>query len=298
VRIFFVLLVGLVGLWGLPGEVSAQGFLGGDARSGISGLPVACGSGGIGMPSIYLGWLEHPKGSTWVIQRRNDTGTAPWSLRGLWVSASQEVVGCDGFGFLVSGSIFVPQRASGTWFRSPRTEKVDFNIPSYDWWSIDGLVTSRISGSFELLAGVRWDHTSTRVRFADDTDDDYILNAYLPLVGVQVAQRSCNGKLLVRFMGAPVAFGKLKYHYWTGTNYSESGDFDLTKSYLVEFFADYQRAVTSNLTAGVFVKWNSLTVKTREQHLSGSSTDPTSWAVGIQSVVIGGSVSVGFSSPL
>ncbi len=99
-------------------------------------------------------------------------------------------------------------------------------------------------------------------------------------------------------MVAPVAFGSLKYHYWDGDDYSEAGDFALTQSYLGEFLADYRRVITGNLTVGGFVKWNSLAVKTLERHLTGSSTDAISWQVGIKSLVIGGSLAVGFSCPL
>jgi hypothetical protein len=293
-----VLLLGLVVCWGFSAQVSAQGFFSDNAGSSASALPCAWGSGGFGTPSIYVGWLEHPQGSTWVIQRELRTGTAPWPLKGLWLSASEEVVGCDGLGLLVAGSVFVPQRASGTWLQSPIPGAAPFDIPSYEWWSIDGLLTSRISGSFQLLAGVRWDHTSTRVDYTDHSDDDYILNAYLPLIGLQMNQRSFNGSLLVRFMGAPVAFGNLKYHYWAADGYSEAGDFGLKNSYLLEFLADYRRAVTGNLTVGGFVKWNSLAVKTTERNLSGSSTDAVSWKVDIKSLVIGGTLSVGFSCPL
>ncbi len=203
---FCLLVVAVVALWGLSSEVSAQGFFGVtqgrvQAVSLARGGPVesACRA------STWAGWsiLRGARGSFSVEQW---TGTAPWPLKGLWLGATEEVVGCDGFGFLVSGSVFVPQRASGTWLRSPVPDAVPFDIPSYDWWSIDGLITSRISGSFELLAGFRWDHTSTRVNYSDHSDDDYILNAYLPLIGLQMNQRSCNGSLLVRFMGAPVGF--------------------------------------------------------------------------------------------
>ncbi len=160
-----VLLVGMVVVWGLCSEVSAQGLFGNASTPGSGGFPCTWESGATGMPSIYVGWLDSPNGSTWAIQRnKQSTGTAPWSLKGLWLGATKDFNGCNGLGFVVSGSIFVPQRASGTWALSPGSYSVDFNIPSYDWWSVDGLVTSRISGACELVAGFRWDHTSTEGR--------------------------------------------------------------------------------------------------------------------------------------
>ena len=293
-----LLVVCLMAMWGTCPGVSAQGFLGETACSGAGCFPGLWGSGGIGMPTVYVGWLDYSKGSTWELQRVGSAGTASWPLKGLWLGATKEFTSCEDIGFLISGSVFVPRRSHGTWVESPRVTDFDFDISSYQWWSIDGLVTKRISGSFELLAGLRWDHTSTRIHYNDDTSDDYTLNTYIPLVGVQIAERSCNGTLLVRFMGSPVPFGELTYAFWTGQNYAESASFALSKSHFMELFAEYNRCVGGNLTAGLFVKWNSLSVKTSEGHLAGTGGEPASWNVDIQSLVIGGSICLGFSSPL
>jgi hypothetical protein len=250
------------------------------------------------MPRVYVGWLEQSKGSTWAIERPASIGTAAWPLKGLWLGATEEFKRCDGIGLLVSGSLFIPRHSSGTWLPSPQGENYTFEIPSHEWWSIGGLVTTRVSGAFELLGGLRWDRSSIRVAYRDNTHDDYVLNAYIPLVGVQVAQQSCNSSLTVRFMGTPVVLGALKYHFWTGDGYTEYGDFALNNSYFMELFAEYSWCMGNSITAGGFVKWNSFSAKTQESHLTGSTTEPVSWSVGIQSLVVGGSVSVGFSSPL
>jgi hypothetical protein len=293
-----VVVVCLVAVCGLCPPVPAQGIFGEGALTSGAGYPCAWGAGGITMPRVYVGWLEQSKGSTWTIERADRTGTAAWPLKGLWLGATEEFTGCDGIGLLVSGSLFIPRHSSGTWLPSPQAADFNFEIPSYGWWSIDGLVTKRVSGAFELVGGLRWDHSSIRVAYRDNTDDDYILNAYIPLVGVQVAQKSCNGSLTVRFMGTPVVLGGLKYHFWTGDGYSESGNFAPNNSYFMELFAEYSWCMGNNITAGGFAKWNSLSIKTRESHLAGSTTEPVRWGVGIQSLVVGGSVSVGFSSPL
>ncbi len=97
-----------------------------------------------------------------------------------WLGATKEVTYDAGPGFLVSGGILVPRRVEGAWFSSPdTTQRFPFEIPSYDWWYVDGLVKACVPGNLELLAGFRWDHTSTRVDYSDNTTDDYILNSYI-----------------------------------------------------------------------------------------------------------------------
>ena len=304
-----IVLMGIAMLWALPVNAGALDFSGSDGTAGFAGFPfrspgTVCGSNDgpqsslTETPRVYFGWLEHSRGSTWALQRQTSTGTAPWPLQGFWLGASENLTLDDGFGLLVSESIFLPQRSAGTWYQSPNSASVDFEIPSYEWWSVDGLTKSRVSGALELLAGFRWDHTSTRVKYSDHTDDDYILNAYLPLIGIQVNQPFSSGSMLVRFVGSPVVAGRMRYDFWTHTGYAEFGDFDVSGGSFLEFFGDYFLKVTSDLSVGGFVRWNSLHVKTVERNLSGSTTEPVSWTIDIQSWTLGGTLSLGFSSPI
>jgi len=301
--------MGIVALWALPAAVFAQGFLGGNVTPGIGSFPLnwsngACGAkdatgcGFLGTPRLYVGWLEHPNGSVWALQGQADTGTAAWPLRGFWFGASTDISLDGGLGLVISGSVFLPQRRAGTWLLTPVTATVDFDIPSYDWWSVDGLAKYPTFGAFEVLAGFRWDHTSTRVDYSDNSSDDYILNAYIPLFGVQICQRSSGGSLLLRAVGTPWVGGRLKYHFWGDPDTGEFGDFDVSNGYFAEVFADYSLKIGGDLSMGGFVKWNALHVKTAERSLSGATAEPILWSVNIKSWTIGASLSLGFSSPL
>jgi len=139
---------------------------------------------------------------------------------------------------------------------------------------------------------------STRVNYSDITDDDYILNAYMPLFGLQVQQPISNGSILLRFTGAPAVGGRLKYHFWDNLGYAEFADFKVTGDYFMEFFADFCLKIRYGLGLGAFAKWNSLHVKTASQRLSGSTTEPVLWSVNIQSWTVGASLYLGFSSPI
>jgi hypothetical protein len=304
----YVLLLAVAVLWGLPLGGLAQGSFNAGIPAGVGGLSFpfsnwsSCANGTMSgltsMPILYFGWLEHSGGSSWALQRQASKGTATWPLKGFWFGATKEVTFDAGPGFLLSGGTFVPRTVDGRWFSPPGMGSFSFEIPSYDWWYVDGLVKARVPGNFELLAGFRWDHTSTRVDYSDNTSDDYILNSYIPFIGTQIYQPFSNGSVLVRVVGAPLVFGTLRYHYWSRNGFSESGDFPLnTKSSFLEVLADYRVKLTSGLRVGCFAKWNWLRVRTDDRNLSGSTSESVSWGVDIRSWILGCDVSLAFSCP-
>ncbi|AFM25519.1 hypothetical protein [Desulfomonile tiedjei] len=248
-----------------------------------------------GSPNLYVGWLEHHKGATWVTNRQGgSTGTAEWPLRGFWLSLSESIMPQDRFGLLLSGSVFFPHRGAGSWYTTGGIGAIDFEVPSYYWWAVDGFVRGGVSDNFDILAGFRWDHTSTRLKYSDNTDDDYVLNLYLPLIGAQLHQQFAGGELLFRIIGTPLVPGRVRYNFWTSTNFSEFGDFDVARGSFVETLLDYRFRMASNLNLGGFVRWNMMHVNTRENSLSGSTTESISWTVDIRSWTVGGSLSLGF----
>ncbi|MBI5572842.1 MAG: hypothetical protein HY914_23060 [Desulfomonile tiedjei] len=304
-----VVLMGVVMFWVAPAGAFAQGYVGYQANPGLtgflfprlSGMVSGCDQpqpGVIGTPRIYFGWLEHPNGATWALQRVASTGTAAWPLKGFWLQATDDFMFRDGLGLSLSGSVFFPQRSAGTWSQSPPIGgSVDFEVPSYEWCSLDALVTQRISGSFQLIAGFRWDHTSTRVDYSDNTSDDYIMNEYIPFIGAQVNQPTSLGSVLVRFVGTPLVPGSIRYHFWTNTGFAEFGNFDVSQGYFMELLAEYRLRIACDLSLGGFAKWNALHVQTATRNLAGSVSEPISWVVDIRSWTVGGSVSLGFASP-
>jgi hypothetical protein len=306
---FRILLVAVAIMCVFPFSGFAQGFFGTGMPTGFNGLSFpssnssACvndvTSALTSTPTLYFGWLEHQDRSSWALQRGASKGTATWPLRGFWFGATKDVTFDAGPGILVSGGIFVPRRVEGAWFSSPDTTSFPFEIPSYNWWYVDGLVKARVPGNLELLAGFRWDHTSTRVDYSDNTSDDYILNSYIPIIGTQVSQPFSNGSILVRVVGSPVVFGTMKYHFWTRTGYSEEASFPLnTSSSFLEVLADYRVKLTGDLKAGCFAKWNWLRGRTDDRSLSDSTTESVSWGVDIKSWTLGGDISLAFSCPI
>jgi len=238
----------MVAVLALLGANSARAFLGMNNGPAIGEFPAGY-SGNVGCTNtdpgitgdfdIAVGWLAQRDGSIWSLERQNSTGTATWPLKGLWVQSARELMFDRRYGLFVSTGFLIPQHMSGTWITRPSGVTFDFDIPSHDWWYVDGIVKARISDGFDILTGVRWDRTSTRVDYSDNTSDDYVLNSYLPLIGAQMNKRSSESSLLVRFIGSPVVYGNMKYHYWDRRGYAEFGDFRVnSRSSFLEILAD------------------------------------------------------------
>jgi len=294
-------------VWGLSGADFARGFLGMDGTAPVGTLPfnfpsnVVCTGTGPGIMSGYnvsLGWFEQRDGSIWALERQTSTGTATWPLKGLWMQSTQELTLDRRFGLLLSTGFLIPRRMSGTWVSRPAGTTFGFDIPSYDWGYVDGIIKAGVSDGLDILAGFRWDRISTRVNYSDNTSDDYVLNSYLPLIGAQMNKRFSESSILVRFIGTPWVYGTLKYHYWDRLGFAEFGDFRVnSKSSYFEILADYRFKLRRGIRAGGFAKWNWLRVRTDSHDLSGSTSESVAWAVDTKSWVIGGTVSVDFGSP-
>jgi hypothetical protein len=83
VKRVFIVFLGMVVLCGLPVGPVAHGFFATGTAATVGNIPFSypgstpCskspGSGLLSMPSLYFGWLEHPTGSTWALQRQAST---------------------------------------------------------------------------------------------------------------------------------------------------------------------------------------------------------------------------------
>jgi hypothetical protein len=303
-----IAMIGVICLWVWTSPGQAQfGFSGkgtplmAEANESLS--PAACGnrnpvSSDLSDPlSLYVGWLEHSKGNTWTLHHPQSNGIAPWPIRGIWLGASTHFVVNNPIGVLVAGYVLFPERTAANWYTEPAARSFDFEIPSYDWWAVEGFLTGNLCDNLRILGGFRWNHTSIRIHFSDSTDDDYVLNTYTPLAGVEYRQQFSTQRILVRIVGSPVIAGSLKYHFWDNLGFSEFGSFPVRNGSFVECTADYSVKMAKRLALGCFVKWNALRVKTAEQALSGSSLDQASWTVDTRAWIVGASASLAFESP-
>lgn len=248
-----------------------------------------------GFWEMDLGWLEHPKGSTIVLKRPSTISTASWPLRGAWTGAFADVQLGDTWGMLFSRGAISTQRGAGTWTTTSSPNTYGFDVPGYETWFLEGLLSRRAGRPVRLLAGVRWDHSSMRLLYSDDTYDDYVLDGYIPVVGLQVSDPLLGVGLTMRCLVSPFVPGNFRYHYWDNRGYAEFGSFPFSKGYFLEFLGDYNRKVAGWITMGGFVRWNTLRAQTCEKELQGLSSDPVSWDLNKQVWIVGGTLSLIFS---
>lgn len=248
--------------------------------------------------SVYFGWLNSSNGTVWTLERTAVNSTAAWPLKGWWLGAAKEVNLNHSFGFLASGGIFFPRNSSGTWGDDSGFQTVKFDTSSYEWYSIDSLLKAHVAGPFDILAGCRWDRTSTRVDYADNTSDDYILNAYMPIIGALYRNTTPTGAFHVKMLYAPVVWGQMKYNFWDNRGFAEFGDFGINNnSFFAEAFAEYLVKFRPNMNVGAFAKWDALQAKTNKQGLSGMTNESVAWSVNVRAWTFGGTLSMTFTTP-
>ncbi len=214
--------------------------------------------------SAYVGWLSHPSGIA-LTTRLNDFNQEYIDenpLKGSWLEVTAHCSLSDRVGLLVSGGIFAPSKSGGAEQETVAGTAAEYSLSGTSWGSIQGLVTYNLSNSFQAIGGFRWDHFNTRWDFSGSPAFlDFKLNAYVPLIGVQVDQRFFGGEVTARIVGWPgVIPGHMTQSYVGGSqilgwDHKEQAP---GRGYLVEFLTEYRRAFFGSTSAGVFVRWNSL----------------------------------------
>jgi hypothetical protein len=326
-----VLWVGILLLALVPGVVSAQGWLPGlPSFGGVFGNRTGCGEPagpGFGPLVGYVGWMEGPRGTGFGA----DTDTLglggfhkvvqKYDNRGVWFGLANTITFSDRLAFLASGWYLVPSNTvseevfndgDGT---SPLFGR-DWNTNS-QWWFVDGLFAfGPCCGPASFLVGLRYDYFTTR--FQDPPfsqiapppapptppppvpdEADLISQAWIPLIGVQVAYAGANYHLAVRAVGFPTALGTAKYNETIlATNRIEASGTYSRGSFL-EVFAEYSRQF-AGAEIGVFGRWNNL------QANSDASVDllpaggSQTFRVGVTRIswTFGASFALNFNTPL
>jgi hypothetical protein len=297
-------------VFGLPGWAAASGLLG----ISLPRLPIGCGESpcpGIASPVLYVGWMEDRQGVAFSVYA---TGAPAGGVvlrypnRGLWVGVSESVCLTRDFSFTASGWCVLTSRAAGREFYDlvPPSER------SWDataqWWFVDGLVAMGSCGGFSVLAGLRYDHYTSRLdnSYNETTpllptySGDMILNAWIPLIGAEYAYRGSDTHLVFRTIGFPLLFGGFKFADVDRLN-SVISDGHWTRGYFLEVLAEYSKRVGPG-SAGIFARWNGIEANSKGNsavifpvHLRPSPHDVTA---NRSSWTIGGNFTLNFNVPL
>jgi hypothetical protein len=260
---------------------------------------VAKGGGVILAPEFSLGWVKDPNESDWILHRQASTSVAGWKRSGWWLEARTGFRLGPNSDLLLSGGWFFAQPASGVWHATPPSPVFSFDVSSYKWGSLDVLYRHRaMQDRLEALAGLRWDRKETSVHYSDSTDDDYRLNTYAPVLGLQYNQPAAGGLLSVRALGSPRVFGEMYYDFQDHHGFEEYGDFTLRKGYMLECRVQYAHPIRNRWQLGYYAQWATHHMESREVALSGSTMEPVSWTVTHQAWTLGVLASWNFRNPL
>jgi len=258
--------------------------------------------------SAYVGWLDQSNGIalTTRLFEANLEFLDKNPLRGAWFEVTAQGSLSDRVGFLVSGGILAPSTTRGAELETVAGTATEYSLSGTSWGLIQGLMTYNLSNSFQVIGGFRWDHFNTRWNFSGSPSFlDFKLNAYAPLIGVQLEQRFVGGELIARIMGWPgVIPGHMTQTFIggapiPGSNHREQNP---GRGYLMEFSTEYRRTLLGSTSAGVFLRWNALHVASDEGGYEGLVNNVVSRGAVTQSfdrksLTIGGSLTFDFMLP-
>lgn len=275
------------------------GFLAGFwLPAGALAQEVGEGGGMVIPPEVAVGWVADTSDGSWSLQRQTSTSVAKWQISGWWLEACTGLRLGPSSDLLLAGGWFLAQPAAGVWHTHPSPLVVAFEVPSYQWGTVDVLFRYRTrQGRFDVLSGVRWDKKKARVHFSDNTDDDYSLDTYAPILGFQMNQPLAGGALSLRMLGSPLVLGQMKYAFRDNQGFEEYGHFPLRHGYMVECRAQYSHAVRSRLRLGGFVQWGIQRVQSKEAALAGMTTERVAWRVTNHAWLLGVTASLNHRNP-
>lgn len=250
---------------GLPGLPSFGGYLGG---------PSGCGEklGPGSNLEAYVGWMEDREGTT---ISADTTGISiggvnsvrhHFANRGLWLGLADTISLSDRVSFLASGWYLVPSSSTS---REVYNAGLIVQERTWDtdarWWYVDGLLAFGCAGGLNALAGLRYDYYTVRFKnpfnatfvtsLPSDTADA-TSEGWIPLFGLQYAQSSSMGSLVVRAVGVPTLLGTVKYNQTVGgtpARVEARGNYN--NGYFLEIFAEYSKSFGPG-SVGVFGRWN------------------------------------------
>jgi hypothetical protein len=251
---------------------------------------------------VSMGWLEHSRGLTLADDLPELLGgienTRQIPLRGVRVSLTMSTELFDGLALELSGATLLARESDGR-ITSNIGLTADFESEGLEWSYLQSLFRLNVGGDFSLLAGVRWDHTTVRfhVTRPPTGNDDFIINGYTPLVGVQVRQKSPAAHMSVRLLGFPAVPGNLKFHTWSETStYSQKSNQDFSRGYCMEVEAKYGRRVFDTVDASLFGRWDLFHATTPvENALAPAPVQAIRWTMDRKSWTLGMGISCRFS---
>ena len=284
----------------LPALAPGQALPGAFLRTSASSPGSAVNS------TVSIGWLEHVNGLTY-------TGDyAPYDYRdknssrlsGLWLDGSFAVRVTEELAFNFLGGYFFSSDPGGSY--EARTRNMAFSWPfdsDSQWGIVEATGRYAFFHGMHAIAGFRWDHFTTwrdEVPGGPTSDrDNFVVNAYLPVLGVEAELSSSTTECSVRLLGFPSVPGYFT-HEWHRRipltyEYSKHGFSD---GYFLEVLAQYRKRTLGTVSIGAFARFNVLHASTGQgsNHYNLSNSVPcVAWSFHRQSWTFGGSLAFDFN---
>ena len=234
------------------------------------GLPVRpdCRTGSITF-GANVGWVEHYGGfaHSFELEADGELYTEKAPLRGVWLGLFGRGTLPSGIGLELSGGLLVRGTMGGEDRENVEPSSYGFKFGEVSWGIVEGLASYNVFSDLQVIGGLRWDHLSTQWEYLTDPSTlDLTINAYLPVIGLQVTQGFFQGELTTRVTGWPgPVFGDLKYHY-NGilVDWGETANMSLSEGYFLECYMEFARRIFGESSLGLYAKWNVTNLQTRE----------------------------------
>ncbi len=251
-----------------------------------------------------FGWLEHPNGLTLSDDLPGLLGgivnVRQRPLRGVWISLKMSAGLLERLALELSGATLLAGESDGL-ITSNIGLTADFEGAGLEWFYLQSLFQWDVAGDFSFLAGVRWDHTKVRFHVTRPSagNDDFIVNCYMPLVGLQVRRASPAGHISLRLLGFTVVPGNLKFHTWSeSSTYSQESNQDFSGGHCMEIEAQYSRRVFGTIDASLFGRWDLFHASTSiEDALVPAPVRAIRWTMDRKSWTLGMAISCSLNYP-
>jgi hypothetical protein len=307
----------IVILFIIGGPVNAKGMFG----IAVPGLTDDCRQSpcpNLAAPIVYVGWMEDGEGTTFSAYATGATSGGVilrYPNRGLWFGLSESVCLSRSLSFTASGWYLFASRTSGREFYDLGEAGFVFVPPaerSWDtdtqWWFVDGLFAIGSRQGFSVLAGVRYDYYTSRLKNSFNASapllptyrGNVILRNWIPLVGAECSYNGSSSGLTVRAVGFPALLGSYNFaDVDTADSVVSNGSW--TRGYFLEVLAEYSRNV-GPVSTGVFARWNSTHESSQEDTIAIGALEhfhrsPHDVATNRSSWTVGGAITLNFNEP-
>jgi hypothetical protein len=244
---------------------------------------------------VSVSWLNHPEG----LNMANDlptilggvTNDRKRPLRGAQVGFFTQFAPTRKYDLIFSASTLIPDYTEGTIVSNiGLTAQME---SSQDYWNyLQCMVQRDMGAGIKALAGFRWDNTSSQIHVSNrgGSVDDFIVNLYLPFLGVKAVQGSPGSGAQLALLASPITPGSIRFHNWSKrtTDYSIS-DQVFEGGYMIELNGLFACRLTDSHSFSVKGSWNAVhsVTPTQAALLPGVTEikwiyDRRAWSIGCQ----------------